>query len=275
MFDLAIRLLLYLATNRVSCEDSDQTARLRRLIRVFTGHTCSFVGNAVLKQLSVILATIKNKTNNINSFSAKFQATFVVCFFILTNYRLYICKVERLTVQQGRSRWDGSLSRLIWIYAVCKSQLLSPVAVKEIKQTQNLVLWNTVSEVAYIMQHIQTHIFPLVYGLCAVCHALFAFPLGVFGWLKTVIVAIPGYLLYYLSVLNHKHKYHHIPNATASMYASGKWHTCKNTYSFFLQPSTKRCISGIMCQRYKQANHCLRPNFTCSGWLLSQIIPSF
>ena len=46
---------------------------------------------------------------------------------------MFICIVERLNVKQRRSRWDGSLSRLIWIYAVCKSLLLSPVAVKELK----------------------------------------------------------------------------------------------------------------------------------------------
>ena len=35
--------------------------------------------------------------------------------------KTFICKVERPNVKQRRSRWDGSLSRLIWIYAVCKS----------------------------------------------------------------------------------------------------------------------------------------------------------
>ena len=44
-----------------------------------------------------------------------------------------ICKVERLNIKQRKSRWDGSTSRLIWIYAVCKSLWLSPVAVKELK----------------------------------------------------------------------------------------------------------------------------------------------
>ena len=43
--------------------------------------------------------------------------------------KTFICKVERLNVKQRRSR---SMSRLIWIYAVCKSILLSPVAVKEL-----------------------------------------------------------------------------------------------------------------------------------------------
>ena len=72
----------------------------------------------------------------LNSFGAKFQRTFVVCFFFYFHKlwlgKTFICKVERLNVKQHRSRWDGSLSRLIWIYAVCKSLLLSPVAVKEL-----------------------------------------------------------------------------------------------------------------------------------------------
>ena len=40
----------------------------------------------------------------------------------------FIRKVERLDVKQRRS----DMSRLIWIYAVCKILLLSPVAVKEL-----------------------------------------------------------------------------------------------------------------------------------------------
>ena len=36
-----------LGTNRMPCEDSDQTARMRRLIWVFTGRTSNLVGNAV------------------------------------------------------------------------------------------------------------------------------------------------------------------------------------------------------------------------------------
>ena len=67
----------------------------------------------------------------LNSFGAKFQTTFVVCFFYFSKLS-FIGKVERLIVKQHRSRWDGSLSRLIWIYAVCKSLLLSPVGVKEL-----------------------------------------------------------------------------------------------------------------------------------------------
>ena len=50
----------------------------------------------------------------------------------LTFGKKFICKVERLNVKQYRSRWDGSLSRLIWTYTVCKSLLLLPVTVKEL-----------------------------------------------------------------------------------------------------------------------------------------------
>ena len=71
-----------------------------------------------------------------NSFGAKFQTTFVVCFFYFNKLsfgKTFICKVKRLNVKQRRSRWDGSLSHLIWIYAVCKSLLLSSMAVKELR----------------------------------------------------------------------------------------------------------------------------------------------
>ena len=85
-----------------------------------------------------------------NSFGAKFQTTFVVCFFYcnkLSFGKTFICKVERLNVKQRRSRWDGSLSRLIWSYVVCKSLLLSPVAVKELMNLQSIrmceqLLWD-------------------------------------------------------------------------------------------------------------------------------------
>ena len=50
--------------------------------------------------------------NVVNSFAAKFQTTFVVCFFFKNKPPLrkkFICEVERLNVKQRRSRWDGSL----------------------------------------------------------------------------------------------------------------------------------------------------------------------
>ena len=70
-----------------------------------------------------------------NSFGTKCQTTFVVCFFYLNKLsfgKTFICTVKRLNAKQRRSRWDGSLSRLIWIYAVCNNLLLSPVDVKEL-----------------------------------------------------------------------------------------------------------------------------------------------
>ena len=47
----------------------------------------------------------------LNSFSAKFQTTLVVCFSFFNKLSLgkkFIRKVERLNVKQRRSRWDGS-----------------------------------------------------------------------------------------------------------------------------------------------------------------------
>ena len=41
--------------------------------------------------------------------------------------KTFICKVERLTVKQLRSRWDGSLSRLIWICALFVLRFYGPV----------------------------------------------------------------------------------------------------------------------------------------------------
>ena len=70
-----------------------------------------------------------------NFFGPKFQ-TFVVCFSFsffnkLSLEKKLIRKAERVDVKQRRSRWDGSsayISRLIWIYAVCKSLLSPPVS---------------------------------------------------------------------------------------------------------------------------------------------------
>ena len=47
--------------------------------------------------------------------------------------KTFMCKVERLNFKQRRSRWDGSMSRLIWIHAVCKILLIPPVAVKKFR----------------------------------------------------------------------------------------------------------------------------------------------
>ena len=58
---------------------------------------------------------------------------FLVYFNKLLVGKTFIYKIERLNVKQRSSRWDSSLSRLIWIYAVCKSLILSPMTVKELR----------------------------------------------------------------------------------------------------------------------------------------------
>ena len=65
---------------------------------------------------------------------------FIFYFNKLSFGKTFICKVERQNVKQRRSRWDGSLSRLIWIYAVCKSLLLSPVAAKELNVSPYFII---------------------------------------------------------------------------------------------------------------------------------------
>ena len=84
------------------------------------------------KQINVYFIFIINKIiikANINSFGAKFQTTFVVCFSSLTNYRLKRSLYVKL--KDGMSNSVDSdetahMSRLIWIHTVCKSLLLSP-----------------------------------------------------------------------------------------------------------------------------------------------------
>ena len=74
---------------------------------------------------------------SVNSFGAKFQTTFVVCFSFLTNYRLkrslYV-KLKDWMLNSVDPDETALMSRFIWIYAVCKSLLLSPVAVKELRR---------------------------------------------------------------------------------------------------------------------------------------------
>ena len=81
------------------------------------------------------------KMSIFNCFGAKFQTTFVVCFKKKKKRRKYrferslYVKLKDCTSNSVDS--DGTahiMSRLIWIYAVCKSLLLSPVAVKELKK---------------------------------------------------------------------------------------------------------------------------------------------
>ena len=64
------------------------------------------------------------------SFGANFQTTFVVCFSFLTNYRLKYVKLKYWISNSVDPDETAHMSRLIRIYAVCKSLLLSPVAVK-------------------------------------------------------------------------------------------------------------------------------------------------
>ena len=71
-----------------------------------------------------------------NSFNAKFQTTLICRLLFYFNKlslgKTFICEVQRLNVKQRRFRQDGSVSSLIWIYAVCKSLFLSCVAMKEL-----------------------------------------------------------------------------------------------------------------------------------------------
>ena len=58
--------------------------------------------------------------------ATKFQTSFVVCFVFFFNKlsigKKVIYKADKLNV---------IMNRLIWIYVICKSLLLSPTAVKE------------------------------------------------------------------------------------------------------------------------------------------------
>ena len=95
-------------------------------------------GQPILKDLS----SPEIVSSPLNSFDAKFQRTFVVCFFS-TNYRFersFICKVERLNTKQRRSRWDGSLWAVSSGSMLFANLLLLPVTMKELKsQTIELV----------------------------------------------------------------------------------------------------------------------------------------
>ena len=63
--------------------------------------------NACTISPGAVYAGLINSTHIINSFGAKFQTTFVVCFFYFNKLlfgKTFICKVERLNVKQRRSR---------------------------------------------------------------------------------------------------------------------------------------------------------------------------
>ena len=73
----------------------------------------------------------------LNSFGAKFQTSFVVCLFFFFFFKN--CRLKRrlwVKLKDNSNSVDpdetAHMSRLIWIYAVCKSLLLSPMAVKEL-----------------------------------------------------------------------------------------------------------------------------------------------
>ena len=70
---------------------------------------------------------------NINSFGTKFQTILSSAFLFLTNYRLkrslYVKLKDRMSNSVDPDE-TAHMSGLIWIYAICKSLLLSPVAVK-------------------------------------------------------------------------------------------------------------------------------------------------
>ena len=79
----------------------------------------------------------------VNSFGARFQTTFVVCFSFLTNYS-YRLKRSYVKLKDSMSNSvdpdeTAHMSRLIWIYTVCKSPLLSPMAMKELTERIHLV----------------------------------------------------------------------------------------------------------------------------------------
>ena len=89
-------------------------------------------GHTILPELSPLRDII-----SLNSFGAKFQTTFVVCFSFLTKYRLKRSLYVKLKDWMSNSvdpDETAHMSRLIWINAVCKRILLSPVAVKELKK---------------------------------------------------------------------------------------------------------------------------------------------
>ena len=72
-----------------------------------------------------------------------FRRHFVVCFYFLTNYRLKRNLYVKLKDWMSNSvdpDETAHMSRLIWIYVVCKSLLLSPVAVKELSMVLKSLL---------------------------------------------------------------------------------------------------------------------------------------
>ena len=107
------------------------------------------------------------------------------CFYLnkLSFGKTFKCKVERLNVKQRRFR----LSRLIWIYTVCKSILLSPVAVKELKKLHssasnsdcNLYIHN--GKILCQTGHLPLVYFPFRLKKCLFC---------IYVWCLTITVSL-------------------------------------------------------------------------------------
>ena len=121
---------------------SDHLVHAQSLIQAFVLHWY------ILKKPVILLAdsegpdqtkrmsenTFLHGAAHFNSFGAKFQTTFVVCFFCnkLSLGKKLICKVERLDVKLRRSRWDGSYEPSHLDLCCLQSLLLSPLAVQEL-----------------------------------------------------------------------------------------------------------------------------------------------
>ena len=103
--------------------DSDQTAWIHKLILILAGSTSE--GYVFWRYAHLIFYLFRRQISDD-------ICRLLFYFDKLSLGKTLIYKVDRLNVKQRRSRWDGSLSCLIWIYAVCKSLLLSSVAVKEL-----------------------------------------------------------------------------------------------------------------------------------------------
>ena len=84
---------------------------------------CLVIGKIIVFRHYSVTASCVAKFDN--SFGAKVQTSFVVCFFYfykLSIGKTFICKVERLNVKQRRSRWDGSLLFAKAIIVACGSE---------------------------------------------------------------------------------------------------------------------------------------------------------
>ena len=107
--------------------------RIHRFATIPANIKKNLITNCIVNRLMSMLFSfqsrnfIKLNKANINSFGAKFKRTLLSAFLFLTNYRLKRSLYVKL--KDGMS--NTHMGRLIWIYAVCISLLLSPVAVKD------------------------------------------------------------------------------------------------------------------------------------------------